>query len=239
MALAAIVLCVMASANDLMLRYDRPAQFFEEALVIGNGNIGATVYGGINRERISLNDITLWTGEPETGVTTPGASSRIPEIRRAIDRGDFRAADSLNMFVQGHYSENYQPLGNLNITFNGIDSAAVTGYNRSLSLNDAVARSTFTIGNLRHANLSNPRHGHPSFQQHLPSCNHISFILSHTQITPVAQPHKRINRACQNSVLSDTPRLLQMLSLTSILSSVFQLHGARYIILERLCLHQP
>ncbi len=149
MALAAIVLCVMASANDLTLRYDRPAQFFEEALVIGNGNIGATVYGGINRERISLNDITLWTGEPETGVTTPGASSRIPEIRRAIDRGDFRAADSLNMFVQGHYSENYQPLGTLNITFNGIDSAAVTGYNRSLSLNDAVARSTFTIGNLR------------------------------------------------------------------------------------------
>ena len=69
MALAAIVLCVMASANDLTLRYDRPAQFFEEALVIGNGNIGATVYGGINRERISLNDITLWTGEPETGVT--------------------------------------------------------------------------------------------------------------------------------------------------------------------------
>ena len=53
------------------------------------------------------------------------------------------------MFVQGHYSENYQPLGTLNITFNGIDSAAVTGYNRSLSLNDAVARSTFTIGNLR------------------------------------------------------------------------------------------
>lgn len=149
MALAAIVLCVMASANDLTLRYDRPAQFFEEALVIGNGNIGATVYGGINRERISLNDITLWTGEPETGVTTPGASSRIPEIRRAIDRVDFRAADSLNMFVQGHYSENYQPLGTLNITFNGIDSAAVTGYNRSLSLNDAVARSTFTIGNLR------------------------------------------------------------------------------------------
>lgn len=141
------LLCATANAGNLTLSYDRPAQFFEEALVIGNGNIGATVYGGIRQERISLNDITLWTGEPEKGVTTPGASARIPDIRRAIDNGDFRAADSLNRFVQGHYSENYQPLGTLEIEFAGIDSSKVDNYARQLSLNNAVATTSFAIGN--------------------------------------------------------------------------------------------
>ena len=53
-------------ADDLsmMLHYDRPAVFFEEALVIGNGTMGGVVYGGTQTDKISLNDITLWTGEP-------------------------------------------------------------------------------------------------------------------------------------------------------------------------------
>ena len=54
-------------SQDLILQYDRPASFFEEALPIGNGSLGAMVYGGTAEERISLNDITLWTGEPESG----------------------------------------------------------------------------------------------------------------------------------------------------------------------------
>ena len=49
----------------LTLHYDRPAAYFEEALPLGNGRLGAMVYGGTEAERISLNDITLWTGEPE------------------------------------------------------------------------------------------------------------------------------------------------------------------------------
>lgn len=135
-----------SSANNLTLRYDRPAQFFEEALVIGNGTLGATIYGATGCERISLNDITLWTGEPEKSVTTPGAYKAIPAVREALRQGDFRAADSLNRQIQGHYSENYQPLGTLLITYSNIDTTKVENYVRSLSLNEAVASSSFSIG---------------------------------------------------------------------------------------------
>ena len=60
-------------ANDLTLKFDRQADFFEESFVIGNGTQGAIIYGNPSRERISLNDITFWTGEPEKGVYSPGA----------------------------------------------------------------------------------------------------------------------------------------------------------------------
>ena len=118
---AAVSVAVAANATEankpLRLHYDRPAEFFEETLVIGNGNIGAILYGGVGEDRLSLNDITLWTGEPEKGVVTPDAYKAIPQIREALDRGDYRAADSLQRKVQGHYSENYQPLGSLTISY--------------------------------------------------------------------------------------------------------------------------
>lgn len=137
-----------ASTTPLQLRYDRSAEFFEEALVVGNGNIGAILYGGIDRERISLNDITLWTGEPETTVTTPDAFKAIPEIRTALAREDYRAADSLQRKVQGHYSENYQPLGELSISFHSLAGETPVDYVRTLDIADAVASRRFmtTLG---------------------------------------------------------------------------------------------
>ena len=129
--------------GPLTLRYDRPAEFFEEALVIGNGNLGATLYGGIGEEKLSLNDITLWTGEPEKGVWNPDAYKTIPDIRAALDREDYRLADSLQRKVQGHYSENYQPLGTLTITYGG-DSSAVSDYMRYLDISEAVAFRGYT-----------------------------------------------------------------------------------------------
>lgn len=135
-----------------MMCYDRPAQFFEEAMVIGNGTIGAVVYGGVDRDRISLNDITLWTGEPERGVTTPDAYEAIPEIRAALEREDYRAADSLQLRVQGHYSENYQPLGTLTITYN-VPGTVPAEYRRGLDLHTATA-FTFAGRNRRDRRLT-------------------------------------------------------------------------------------
>ena len=72
-----IILCAAmlgascTSQEPLVLRYDAPAEYFEEALPIGNGRIGAMVYGGPMTDRISLNDITLWTGEPDRGEEHP------------------------------------------------------------------------------------------------------------------------------------------------------------------------
>lgn len=146
MALGVSACASAASGRPMTLTYDRPAEFFEEALVIGNGNIGAILYGGVGQERISLNDITFWTGEPEKGVTTPDAYKAIPEIRAALNRGDYRAADSLQRKVQGHYSENYQPLGTLTITYGGGeggDNGRVSDYVRSLDISDAIAVRKF------------------------------------------------------------------------------------------------
>ena len=94
------------------LHYNQPATFFEEALVIGNGTMGGIVYGGTRTDRISLNDITLWTGEPcNMQVYSPDAHKSIPAIREALSKGDYREADRLQRNVQGHFSQNYQPLG--------------------------------------------------------------------------------------------------------------------------------
>lgn len=131
-------------ANDLKLKFDRHADFFEETFVIGNGSQGAIVYGNPYRERISLNDITLWSGEPDTAVYTPGAYKFIPAIREALDRGDYAAAEALQHSMQGHNSQYYMPLGNLFIDFK--DKAPVSDYSRELDLNTAVASARYMRG---------------------------------------------------------------------------------------------
>lgn len=125
------------SQNDLSLHYDRPATFFEESLVIGNGRLGGIVYGGTTTDRISLNDITLWTGEPDRESVNPKAYTHLPKIREALFNEDYETADSLAGLLQGHESDKYQPLGNLYIDY--LDDAAVTDYSRCLSLNTAIA----------------------------------------------------------------------------------------------------
>ena len=66
-----VTACTGVPQRDLTLHYDRPATFFEEALPVGNGHLGAMVYGDPVHERLSLNDITLWTGEPDKGTEHP------------------------------------------------------------------------------------------------------------------------------------------------------------------------
>lgn len=129
----------------LCLHYNRPADYFEEALVIGNGTLGATVYGGTFRDRISLNDLTLWTGEPERRVVTPDAYKALPEIRRLLDKEDYRGADKAQQKVQGHFSENYQPLGTLTIEQIGAEGT-VSGYRRWLNISDATAHTQYARG---------------------------------------------------------------------------------------------
>ncbi len=110
--LAAIYIsCGIATAATPELYFNRPADFFEETFVIGNGTQGAIVYGNPLRERLSLNDITFWTGEPDSTVYSPGAYKAIPEIRAALDKGDYELAEKLQLKVQGHYTNN----GNLTV----------------------------------------------------------------------------------------------------------------------------
>lgn len=131
-----------ATAATPILYFDRPADFFEETFVIGNGMQGGIIYGNPSKERISLNDITFWSGEPDSTVYTPGAYKAIPEIRAALDAGDYQLAEKLQKRVQGHYTNNYQPIGNLFIDFE--DKSKAQNYSRKLNLADATSKVTYT-----------------------------------------------------------------------------------------------
>ena len=148
-----IALCVQTAqmVQAQVLHYNRPADYFEEALVIGNGTMGGIVYGNPNRERISLNDITLWTGEPcNMNVYSPDAHKTIPTIREALRNGDYRKADSLQHDVQGHFSQNYQPLGELSIEY--LDTLEqVSNYKRWLDIGNATAHTVWHRGAYQYA----------------------------------------------------------------------------------------
>ena len=141
-----LLLCTMSETVAQTLHYDRPADFFEEALVIGNGTMGGIIYGGTTCDRISLNDITLWTGEPcNMKIYSPEAHKTIPAIREALRKGDYKEADRLQRDVQGHFSQNYQPLGQLAIEY--LDTLeAVTRYRRWLDIGNATASTQYYRG---------------------------------------------------------------------------------------------
>lgn len=140
---AAFTAAAAAAAGNAPLRlwYDAPARHMEESLPIGNGKLGALVYGGPDDDIVYLNDITLWTGKPVDRDEGAGASRWIPEIRKALFREDYRAADSLQLNVQGHNSEYYQPLGTLHITDGNAGPA--TAYRRELDIDSALCRDTY------------------------------------------------------------------------------------------------
>ena len=123
------------------LWYTKPAEFFEEALVLGNGKAGATVFGGINKDIIYLNDATLWTGEPVNVNMNPEAYKNIPAIREALKNEDYQQAEKLNKKLQGTFSQSYAPLGTLFLNFNHQGNA--TNYSRNLDLNKAVSTITY------------------------------------------------------------------------------------------------
>ena len=134
-----------SATDDLVLHYDAPAQYMEESLPIGNGQLGALVYGGTAEEHLSLNDITLWTGGPDTVAWTPNAARYLPAVRQALDREDYAAAEAANRMIEGHNSEIYQPLGTLWINdLSPIDS--ITDYQRTLNISRAVATVNYACG---------------------------------------------------------------------------------------------
>lgn len=138
-----IILGLTAIAQrPLRLWYDRPAKYFEESLPIGNGKIGALVFGSAVNDTVYLNDITYWTGQPVSHSEGFGKSKWIEPIRKALFNEDYKLADSLQHYVQGAECSDYQPLGTLNI-ING-NASAVTSYRRELDLDSSLVKITYT-----------------------------------------------------------------------------------------------
>ena len=125
----------------MVLQYDQPATYFEESLPIGNGKIGALVYGGTDDNIIYLNDITLWTGKPVDRNLDADAHKWIPDIREALFNEDYQLADSLQLHIQGPNSQHFQPLGTLHIKDLGLGE--INNYHRSLNLDSAIIKDSY------------------------------------------------------------------------------------------------
>lgn len=147
----------IAQSLPMKLWYNSPAEFFEESMPIGNGRLGALVYGGTDDNVIQFNDITFWTGKPVNRNDDEGAHKWIPEIRKALFNEDYKLADSLQLHVQGNNSQFYQPLATLHILDDNTTKAS--GYYRELDIDSALCRDTYIKGGVRYTReyfASNP-----------------------------------------------------------------------------------
>ena len=128
-------------ARPLTLWYRQPARQWVEASVIGNGRLGGMVWGGAARERIDLNEDTLWSGEPYDNVN-PNGLAALPNIRALLVAGkNAQAKQLVEQKMNGRFNECYQPIGDLQISFPL--TGEVANYWRDLDLETAVARTTF------------------------------------------------------------------------------------------------
>ncbi|MEX2567572.1 MAG: glycoside hydrolase family 95 protein [Cyclobacteriaceae bacterium] len=127
------------------LWYDKPASEWTEALPLGNGRIGAMVFGGTEKERIQFNEETLWTGEPHDYANT-GSWQYLDDIRNLLKRGKQTEAEKLAMenFMSIPLRQKaYQPFGDLWITFPG--HTEVSGYHRELDLTTAKVNISYFL----------------------------------------------------------------------------------------------
>jgi alpha-L-fucosidase 2 len=128
------------------LWYNKPANIWTDALPVGNGRLGAMVFGGTAHERIQFNESTVWTGEPHD-YAHKGASKYLEQIRELLWAGKQKEAEDLAMkeFMSEPIRQKaYQALGDLLIDTPGVESPA--GYKRSLDLDTGIAATEFTAG---------------------------------------------------------------------------------------------
>lgn len=146
------VACLYAQhAQALKLWYSRPASQWVEALPIGNGHIGAMVFGGIETELLQLNESTLYSGGPVKDSINPAAFSYLAPVREALlKERDYSKADSLTKHMQGLFTESYMPLGDIMIhqNFNG---PKPTAYYRDLDIQHAISTTSFTVNGVKYS----------------------------------------------------------------------------------------
>ena len=145
--LCAASLSGFAADTTYEMIYHQPARQWEEALPIGNGRLGGMVWGGTSTARIDLNEDTIWSGEPGNNFTPGADSETYRRARAAVLAGRPQAAERI-LPPETTRSARYQWFGSLVANFHGL--ADVQDYRRTLSLDDAVATTSFRCGDVRY-----------------------------------------------------------------------------------------
>ena len=136
--------------NNAKLWYKQPAAQWVEALPVGNGHIGAMVFGGVEEELLQLNESTLWSGGPVKTKVNPASPTFLPQIREALLKNqDYQKANELAKKMQGLFTESYLPMGDLKIIqdFKGVKP---TAYYRDLNIENAMATTRFTVNGVEY-----------------------------------------------------------------------------------------
>jgi alpha-L-fucosidase 2 len=150
----AILLCCLrlsaqetsADRHSIKIWYDHPAARWTEALPVGNGRLGAMIFGRPQEELLQLNESTLWSGGPVKTNVNPEAASYLPLIRNALlNHADYAVADSLTRKMQGLYSESYMPMADLLIKQDLNNKQPASVY-RDLDIGNAIATTRFSAG---------------------------------------------------------------------------------------------
>ena len=172
LAASCAIIPIFACAQRLVMEYDKPASRFEEALPLGNGHLGATVYGGVADDLIWLNEGTLWGGcaNPDNTPVPSGGPELLAKVRELLDKEDWTGAANLAKGLQGKYVNAFLPMGSLHlrqtfgsekaqqVSYSGNTVAAPEGsvdvlkdYRRSLDLDSAIARTGFAFGDVAYS----------------------------------------------------------------------------------------
>ena len=136
--------------GKLMLWYEKPAKQWVEALPVGNGRLGAMVFGDPFNEIIQLNEGTVWAGQPNRN-DNPNARASLPEVRKLIFEGKYNEAQDLvnqNFISKTSQGMPYQTVGNLKLYFPGHEN--YSNYYRELNIEDAVVSSRYTVNGVNY-----------------------------------------------------------------------------------------
>ncbi len=148
--LSLFAFATLLAAQTNTLWYDHPAKIWTDALPVGNGRLGAMVFGGTSQERIQFNEDTVWTGEPHD-YAHQGASRYLPQIRELLWTGKQKEAEDLAMkeFMSEPIRQRaYQAFGDIDIAIPA--AADATTYRRSLDLDTGIAAAAFTSGGVQY-----------------------------------------------------------------------------------------
>jgi alpha-L-fucosidase 2 len=183
-------ICFSQTNGNLKLWYNTPSgKTWENALPIGNGRLGAMIYGNVSTETIQLNEHTLWSGSPNRN-DNPLALDSLAEMRKLIFEGKQKEAERLANKViisKKSHGQMFEPAGELQLRFEGHDN--YSNYYRGLDIEKAIAKTTYKVGDVSYTREVLASFPDRVIVMHLTASkpNSISFTAFYTTVLPKAE----------------------------------------------------